>query len=81
MKEVEFTFVQSGDGECFCYNVDHKTYVKYKMFYHEENEHFDKNMDGTYRLYPGDFIPGIVNKATSRHHKVKVKMIFEVLDE
>lgn len=80
MKEVEFIFSQGGDEECFCYNVDHETYIKYKMFYHEEDEHFDRNLDGTYRLYPGDLIPGIINKATGKHCKVKVKMTFEIID-
>jgi len=80
-KIIEFTGINSGDYECFCWDVDIETFKRIKgkepdkFDYAEiDDSDFDnyKPIGDKVRLYPGDIFKG---------NKVKVKIEIEELDE
>ncbi len=71
--KVEFDAIPSGDYECFCWAVDHETFIRFEG---HEPDRFDKDKfhDGLYRLYP-DFCC-----RSEKHSKVRVTMIVEEIE-
>jgi len=56
MKRVEFEGIPSGDCECFCWDVDHETFVRLTGREPDEYEGSKFN-EGKYRLYPNELWP------------------------
>ena len=79
-KTIEFTAINSGDYECFCWDVDIETFKKIKG---EEPDEFDyaeiddsdfdniKPIGDKVRLYPNDIF--------KKNRKIKVKIEIETL--
>ena len=80
-KIIEFTGINSGDYECFCWDVDIETFKRIKgkepdVFDYVEIDRSDidnyKPIGDKVRLYPNDIF--------KRNSKVKVKIEIETLE-
>lgn len=83
-KEFEFVGINSGDGECFCFEVDKETFIKItgrepENLDYADGEWNDSDLDfvpyedSLIRLYPY-FLFGEFGK------KVKVKLVVEEIN-
>lgn len=53
IKDIEFEATCSGDGECFCWEVDKETYIKIKGW-DDELSPYDMITENLFRIYPND---------------------------
>ena len=82
-KEYEFTALNSGDGESFCFEVDKETFIKItgKQPHDFDYSNYDWDSDGNLipdkqsplRLYPETLFGGFMKM-------VKIKLIVEEID-
>jgi len=79
-KTIEFTAINSGDQECFCWNVDIETFKRIKgrepdVFDYVKIDRTDidnyKPIGDKIKLYPNDIFKG---------EKIKIKIEVEILE-
>jgi len=64
MSKLAFNGVISGDGECFCFLVDRKTFVE---IIKKEPKKYDKShKKDYYKLYPDDVFKNILGSYSNR---------------
>ena len=71
---VEFVGVESGDHECFCWNVDADTFRRLTGDDPTPDDAARFGPKGLYRLYPDDLMP-----AGSRGRHLRVRVTVEVM--